>query len=309
MKVSVIIPCYNCETYINETIQSVLAQDTNDVEIICIDNGSTDNTLNLLKELQENVPNLIIDTEKQAGASYARTKGISIARGKYIQFLDSDDIILPGKFSAQINHIEKHHLDWVISDRSIVNENLDIVLSEHTYAHFMESPLAVAISEVITSGNPLYTRDIVTKVGGYTPQLKVAQDWDFHIKLILNNSRFGYIKGDYFHSRTVENSLSSNWFFVSTTLCELILRYKKDFTDHDMLINPTALKKIHNVHLSSIILSRNSVLSKKLYKELKFWSQEISIKRTLIGKNKIAFSVLGLKAYTYLKRLFSKKLD
>ncbi len=102
------MPCYNCEKYIDETIQSVLNQTYDNWEIICVDDCSTDKTDKIIKEYsKKNNKIKYIKLEKNSGAAVARQKGIEISKGEYIAFLDSDDIWLPEKLSKQILYMEK----------------------------------------------------------------------------------------------------------------------------------------------------------------------------------------------------------
>lgn len=299
--VSTIIPCYNSSHYLSETIQSVLQQKGDfRKEIICVDNGSTDDTLELLKTLAKETPELIISSEKKQGASYARAKGLSICTGDYIQFLDSDDVILPSKFKNQIEAIKSNHLDWVISDRSVMNQDLSETIATHSYQHILSSPLNVAISEVITSGNPLYKKSALEQVGGYTPELVVGQDWDLHIKLILADLRFGYLGGDYFHSRRLDGSLSSNWIKVSNTLCGLIKHYKSAFVQNGVSDMQEAMKKIHQTYLLSLV--HGNELNKEWLDELKFWLQQSPASAESLGKLGFLYKLFGLKFYLQIRR-------
>ena len=94
VKVSVIIPVYNTEFYIEECIRSVLRQTLRDIEIICIDNGSSDNSLQIMRRIAEEDNRLQILTQENQGHSVARNNGLTIAKGEYIHFLDSSDILV-----------------------------------------------------------------------------------------------------------------------------------------------------------------------------------------------------------------------
>lgn len=91
IKVSVIIPCYNTGKYICECLDSILSQTLNEIEIICIDDGSTDGTLNILYKYQKNNENIHILTQQNQGSGIARNQGISAASGEYLAFMDADD--------------------------------------------------------------------------------------------------------------------------------------------------------------------------------------------------------------------------
>ena len=103
--VSVVIPTYNCARYIGETVESVLAQDFADREIIVVDDGSTDDTAQVLGTFGPDVRCIV---RENSGAAGARNVGIRAARGKYIAFLDADDVWLPGKLGLQVDFLEKH---------------------------------------------------------------------------------------------------------------------------------------------------------------------------------------------------------
>ncbi len=305
MKVSVIIPCYNSADFIDETIQSIIDQDILEMEIICVDNGSTDQTLNILNELQKKDSRITIAIEPKKGASFARAKGFNLAKGDFIQFLDSDDIIKTDKLNIQMKAIEEQDVDWVVSDRSVLNHYLTKVLEQHKFEHIIGNEIEVGISEVITSGNPLYKKSALEKVGGYTPDLIVGQDWDLHIKLIIAGLKVGYIKGDFFHSRRLKESLSSNWVFVSDTLCALIINYKDEFLKFDIKSSSKAMNKIHQTYLQSLIHSDNSSQKNTWLKELEFWNQVFPISISELGKLKVVFKVFGLRTYIKIARLLN----
>ena len=103
--VSVVMPSYNTARYIQEAIESVLAQDYPHKELIIIDDGSTDGTPDLVRGYGDRVT---LITQQNQGSAVARNAGLQAARGEYIAFLDSDDVWLPGKLSAQVQHLERH---------------------------------------------------------------------------------------------------------------------------------------------------------------------------------------------------------
>jgi glycosyltransferase involved in cell wall biosynthesis len=106
-KISVILPVYNCELYIKETIDSVLEQTFSDFELLVIDDCSTDNTVSVIKEfLDERI--CLIEKEKNSGLINSLNFGISIAKGEYIARMDGDDICLPERFAKQVAFLDKN---------------------------------------------------------------------------------------------------------------------------------------------------------------------------------------------------------
>ena len=108
---SVIIPVYNVENYLNECLDSVTSQTLEDMEIICIDDGSTDNSPNILKEYQKKDSRIKIITKENGGQATARNLGIKEAQGEYIAFVDSDDFIEPTMFEKLYTKAKDNNLD------------------------------------------------------------------------------------------------------------------------------------------------------------------------------------------------------
>lgn len=104
--ISVIIPFYNASLFIKEAIESVLNQDFKQLEIIAVNDGSNDNSLDVVKAIND--PRIRIASQVNAGASVARNHGVNLAKGKYICFLDADDFWTPNKLSLQMSEIEKN---------------------------------------------------------------------------------------------------------------------------------------------------------------------------------------------------------
>ena len=105
---SVIIPVYNVEKYLRKCVDSVLAQDIADMEVILIDDGSPDNSGAICDEYAEKDTRVKVIHKENGGISTARNAGLDIARGKYITFVDSDDYLLPNTFIPNLDYIKKH---------------------------------------------------------------------------------------------------------------------------------------------------------------------------------------------------------
>lgn len=103
--VSVVIPAYNCESFIGDALDSVLEQDYPSLEIFVVDDGSTDNTCDVVARYGNRVTRV---RQQNAGSAVARNQGMQRARGKYAALLDSDDPWLPGKLRLQVDHLQRH---------------------------------------------------------------------------------------------------------------------------------------------------------------------------------------------------------
>lgn len=188
MRVSVIIPCFNVESYIEECIDSVLNQNYNDIEIICIDNNSSDETLSKLQELKYAHPQLIVDSELKPGANAARNKGLSHANGEWIQFLDADDLILPDKIEHQLLLIHSCKIVPAFIAAAYTAQTID---GNTTIIHpDTENPhLGVFTNRAgITSGN-LWSRKALAAVSDWNDELLSSQEADLMMRLVLNGGK------------------------------------------------------------------------------------------------------------------------
>lgn len=122
IKVSVIIPVYNTEKYLIECLDSVLNQTLREIEVICVDDGSTDNSLQILKEYQKKDARIIVLTQENKSAGAARNYGLSIAKGKYLSFLDSDDFFDKDLLKKAYKNAEKNNADIVVYKFKRFNE-------------------------------------------------------------------------------------------------------------------------------------------------------------------------------------------
>ena len=113
IKVSVILPVYNGEKYIKKWMKSLIDQTLKEIEIICVDDGSVDGTLEALKEY-ENLDNVTVITQENAGAGAARNKGMSYAKGEYLSFLDADDIFEKDMLEVAYNKAVEDKADMVV---------------------------------------------------------------------------------------------------------------------------------------------------------------------------------------------------
>ena len=113
IKVSVILPVYNGEKYIKKCMESLISQTLKEIEIICVDDGSVDGTLEALKEY-EDLDNVTVITQENAGAGAARNKGISYAKGEYLSFLDADDIFEKDMLEVAYNKAVEDKADMVV---------------------------------------------------------------------------------------------------------------------------------------------------------------------------------------------------
>lgn len=194
MKVSVIIPCYNVEDYIDECLRSILDQDHADLEVICVDDGSKDSTVAHIQAMQQQPRGACIRLIQQAnsGATAARNRGLRESSGEYIQFMDADDLLMPRKIGHQARLAIKHEKpDLIVGSFWILNAKGDLI-QERFYTrrgdlwiHLMRTDLGNTISN-------LWKRSVVEAVGGWDETMRSSQEYDlmFRILRITENVLF-----------------------------------------------------------------------------------------------------------------------
>ena len=122
IKVSVVMPIYNAGEYLSRAIGDVLAQTLTDIELICIDDGSTDNSPKIIKKFQNKDPRVSSLRQSNAGPSVARNKGLELVKGKYVIFLDADDMYEPTLIESLYNIAERDNLDVAVTRFDIYND-------------------------------------------------------------------------------------------------------------------------------------------------------------------------------------------
>ncbi len=181
-KVSVIIPTYNRLPMLKEAVDSVLAQDFEDVEVTVVDDGSTDGTAEEIKPYGGRVKLLQHSVNK--GVSAARNKGILHAKGKYIAFLDSDDLWVKGKLKIQVDFLDDNpHYPLCYTDEIWIRKGKRVnpMLKHAKYSGWIfEKCLPLCI---ISPSSVMMKRTLLTKVGLFDEALPVCEDYDFWLRI------------------------------------------------------------------------------------------------------------------------------
>lgn len=207
--ISIVLPVYNIEKYIKETLESVSNQIYRHWECIIINDGSTDNTEHIVKNFIEkdkkNEGKYRLYSEENRGPSQSRNLGIDKARGEYIAFLDSDDLWMPHHLSFLWDKMTETKADLVFSNAYEIKENLytTIPRNDDTLSGFLEGKRAIELFlkyNRIQLPLVLCKKEILTQVGGFTFN-KNAEDLYLWLELLFNGNRFfcsdeitGYIR-------------------------------------------------------------------------------------------------------------------
>lgn len=200
--VSIIVPCFNSESFIAETLNSVLNQNYNKWECILIDDGSTDNTIRCLKKYLNIDSRFKLICQNHSGVSRARNTGLENSQGEFIQFLDSDDLLGPRKLEIQILQLQSNpQLDVVYSGARYFKQNFRDFFPLGRNEFFPTVELTEFDKDVLSvvkkrnpfvTPSPIYRKKSIEKVGLFDCQLTYLEDWDFQIRCALENLTFQY---------------------------------------------------------------------------------------------------------------------
>ena len=177
--VSVIIPTYNRARYIGDSIRSVLLQTYADIEIIVVDDGSIDDTAKVIEAISD--PRLFYLRQKNCGRSKARNHALSVARGKYITFLDSDDLYLPNKIELQVDYLIRHPGTGMVYTSAYCVDDVGELLPhkyEATVSGLIYEQIAFFMPVTITLPTVMTYREVLEYVGGFDEQMHRFEDTD-----------------------------------------------------------------------------------------------------------------------------------
>ena len=198
--ISIIIPCYNYGQFLSETLESVFNQTYSNWECIIVDDGSSDNTEKISHFYQNRDKRFSYFKRVHEGRSAARNFGVENAKGKYIQFLDSDDLIKPEKLEKQINFmISEPSIDVLYSDFLFFNSDDGTVIETKHFTKPLKDPLREILFEfgqtgfIIPIHSALFRRDIFRNNPIFMNSIECREDWLLWIDLAINKCRFEFL--------------------------------------------------------------------------------------------------------------------
>ncbi len=236
-KVSVIIPTYNREKTIVRALDSVLKQTYTNLEVLIIDDGSTDNTAEVIKEIaDERVTYKVL--EKNGGAAYARNVGIRMAAGEWIAFQDSDDVWYPDKIEKQILYMQAHpNYEMVYGLYQVHFENGDTVtVPMEPLPKVMEGELLATLLERNVIGAPVLfgRRECIQELGGFDTSYKALEDWEFVIRF-AEKYQIGFLPEVLMDVYMLRGGVSSNLGAYYEGRCKMLAAYKEEMVQAGVL--------------------------------------------------------------------------
>ncbi|HEP1062504.1 glycosyltransferase [Klebsiella aerogenes] len=216
MKISFVIPAYNAADYIFECVSSIINQKCDGYEVIIINDGSTDNTAEILASFQKQNSNVKVYNVSNGGQSLARNIGVGHAKGEYIFFVDADDLISPDAIDKLYSVLDSCSVDMVFFNGKAFYEEVNLQ-DEHTFNYIRNKkyygksfPLSSFAVDVVNAGEfiaqpclYIFRRKMFNENSFY-PGI-IHEDNLFTAKMMLNNAGSCYVLGEFLYMRRVRN--------------------------------------------------------------------------------------------------------
>lgn len=258
--VSIVTPCYNDGEYIRECIESVKASNYSNIEHIVINDGSTDSkTTEILSNIS--YPHLKIYHTPNQGVCKARNLGIQKASGKYLLFVDGDDLISDSYISEGIGELEKD------SDISVVACNYKFFGRRERVIELPSFSLEKLMARNLFTVSSLCRREEVINMGGFNENMSLGlEDWDFWINLLKRGGKVKYLDKVHFYYRIKNRKLSRNSSMTKDDLKQL----RKTICDnHKELYSQIVLDPMECFEYFNILNSKEFKLGSKILKPIR----------------------------------------
>ena len=235
--ISVIIPTYNAESFLDETLESVLSQTYENWECIIVNDGSTDNTESVAKKWCEKDSRFRLTIKENRGLSSARNWGIKESKAEYIAFLDADDILTPDSLEVRINVLIEQNVDLVATKLQHFTDKLPKVSKNNARQDVLyyakEGLTQLMAFNKVTPSTVLCKKSVMDEVGGFTWHKK-AEDLHCWLKVLFAGYKIYRIDETLLLYRLVENSMSSTDRNCSKEVFEIIYSFKDEILSLDI---------------------------------------------------------------------------
>lgn len=283
-RVSVIIPAYNCDQYIEQCVKSVLEQTYTNYEVIVIDDGSQDQTQEILKPFFPVIKYIYQDNQ---GAAKARNYGCEIAQGEFLAFLDGDDFFLPQKLAEQIAAFDNDPtIDLIQSGWCVVNQKGIVVSVIKPWLNAPELNLETwVLHKCVRPSAMILRREWWEKIGGFDHHYPPTEDLDFVLRLSLMGCKTVWLKEIHACYRQHDHNLMSGGLKVIKNT-EIVM---DNFFNHPNL--PDQISKLHRKESYERWVWLAWRMYRDGYPDLMIYCLEKSIEYTFFPSNRNNFSM------------------
>lgn len=227
IKVSVVVPVYNAENYLGKCVESLLQQTLDEIEILLIDDGSTDDSLKICRSFQERDNKVVVFHKPNGGVSSARQFGIEHAHGEYIIHADSDDWVAPNMLEEMYAYAKSHQADLVIADYYRDTPKGSNLISQKPTNVDDNNAIILDFSKHLfgaTWNKLIRASAIVESKVSFPKDVNYCEDLLFFFSLLLHPIKCVYLSKAFYHYNQVENSITTN--FTKKSLQERLNAYE-----------------------------------------------------------------------------------
>lgn len=216
VKVSIIVPIYNAEKYLNRCIDSILNQTLKDIEVILVNDGSRDKSLEIMQNYQKEYPNIIkLITIENSGAANARNVGITLAQGEYVGFVDSDDYVDINMYEKMYKKAKKENSEMVVSAYFIQKGDKKTSRQKGHLEQYNQNVLEnpnIFIYGVPYLWNKIFKKDLIETNDIKFGKLRIFEDLEFVYKLYIKANKISKVDEElYYYVKDNEQSLTARF--------------------------------------------------------------------------------------------------
>ena len=207
IKVSIVVPVYNVEEYLRACLESLIGQTLKDIEIICVNDGSTDDSLNILKEYVDKDSRIVIINQQNQGISVARNNALKIAKGEYIGFVDSDDWVDLNFFEKLYNVAVKNDCDIAAGGIAWNKNDGELDFVDRSFKNskiYTKTPDKYKITKVAKTAyvwNKIYKKELLDKLKLDFEPDRYYEDMMFSYRVLHESGRLVTVPGVFYHYR------------------------------------------------------------------------------------------------------------
>ena len=296
-KISIIVPVYNAERTINRCVDSLLSQTYSEIEVLLVNDGSKDNSLDLCLEYQKQYDNVLVFTKENSGVSDTRNIGLKHATGTYVQFVDSDDFIAKNMCEKLLFALETEDADLAMCSMTVLknqqrrsdnlssgvyyDENISKELIKIYKTNYINSPC-----------NKLYKRDLITD--NFPSSISLGEDLLFNLSYLKNCKKIVCISDalymyDYVNENSLVHSYRENNFEIATLLYESVCNYARSYQVSEAELNPVREVYINSFFYALQDLCYYSSMSRvEILQRISHWLQNKNLTECLSGSYKVS---------------------
>lgn len=326
-KVSIIVPIYNAEEFLNRCLKSILNQKLDDIQIILVDDGSSDKSLSICKDFAKSDKRIIVIEKSNGGVSSARNAGIEAALGEYVGFVDPDDWIEPDMYENMYNLAKKKEAE--VSICNYINEYIDgskpnslkihkEILEKEDINNLianMIAPSTINSNETTVMGSvwrSLISNKLIKENGiKFNEDIHLMEDLLFLIETLLKCNKLSITNGLYYHyfraSNSAMNLYRKNFYEINSKVHTLLTRMLKKEYSNPKLSHQMNIRYV-NIGINSIVNELKIENQKSISEKLGFISKICNDKKLIGILKSLSFEKITLRKRFILNSIIKGKV-